>query len=463
MARQKDTYVSRFSEIEDEIQSRDHVTQQTFFSRKKINKAKFKKIETQIGRKIPESMGRFYSEMNGLYMQWRYTDPDDRFHTITGKSEIRPIEKVFSHLVSVWGEGGWHDEVFWSADATEDQIRAFHSLMVLDELEYGNYVVFRLPDDQDEPELFLFCYHNHLYPLDLSLDEYLDLLFQTRGMYFWQEYATLPGSVELDTGIPDRFHENMSRLFPDVDLSKLRKIELPLARSIYNVFMAKKKKVDYRGLFAERVEELKKNKNIVKIEFTPNEGVSLGAVRKAKESLGRELPESLLCFYLNMNGFRLEWTCEEAGADVIKGFIDMLPLEHVLGGFNGLYRKDWNDEVFRNVLWMEDDDEEDIEFMKPFKMFDGYEGLNINIVLRFVEGQEEPELFLNDRWNYYPLTITFAEYLERQLDTLGLEFWQYYVTDPKSFTDFSALPPFHDRMARVFPGVNLSRFRRIKR
>lgn len=411
-----------FKDRLNEIENNKNFVDTIFQLNNKASKSQINKIEKEIGRKLPPGMLDFYSQMNGLYMSWRYRVPGEPYRIITGKSEIRSIDKVFTNLIEVFDNGDWKDDVFWSRYSKKEEIELFNNFMVLDELDNGNYIIFKINNDQ-EPDLYLYSHCNRYYPLDISFSEYVDLLFKTCGMYLWQEYVTRPATFEKNREIPDNFHDNMKLLFPETDLSRFGVSDKLLTKSNYNIFFQKKEKIDYKALFLEKVEELNKNKKLIEINFEPGkQDTTIGTFRKVKEATGRELPVSMYEFYTSINGFDLEWELEGKNDEIIRGQIHMQPLEDVFGGYNGKYRKDWDDEVFKNILWMEDYEKEDITFMKPFKIIDTYEGESRDVVIRFIK--KEPELFLRDKWEYQPLSISFSEYVNLLLETLGLEYWQ---------------------------------------
>jgi hypothetical protein len=102
-----------------------------------------------------------------------------------------------------------------------------------------------------------------------------------------------------------------------------------------------------------------------------------------------------------------------------------------------------------------------MEFARTCKLM-SYEEVN-SLAIRFVEGKEEPELYLRDLLGFYPLTINFEEYIELLLDNMGMEYWQRYFIDPSSNPDkhFKTLPPTVKFIQEVFPAVDISKYRKV--
>lgn len=85
-------------------------------------------------------------------------------------------------------------------------------------------------------------------------------------------------------------------------------------------------------------------------------------------------------------------------------------------------------------------------------------------LLKFVEGKDEPELYLNTYPHHlYPLSIGFSEYIELTIAFRGLHLWQSYFIKPEAGP---LHPPVPDRFFRnvklLFPDVDLSRFPEVK-
>jgi len=110
---------------------------------------------------------------------------------------------------------------FYPKGCSNDELKYWKQFYILDDLYFGTLVFLKTDNTGEEHELFLFEHPNKLTKSTVNLEQYLECIEKTMGMYCWQEYVT-EESYKLDGAIPDNFHENMTILFPEEDLSMFR-------------------------------------------------------------------------------------------------------------------------------------------------------------------------------------------------------------------------------------------------
>jgi len=179
------------------------------------------------------------------------------------------------------------------------------------------------------------------------------------------------------------------------------------------------------------VAELRNDDRLTVTECKIEKPASKMDIEEARKLFGHELPHGLEAFYLEMNGFHLEWESEEE--DWVTGQIRLLPITEVFG--------DWKEQI-----WFEEGDE--FSQVKPFDFFvpeacaafhpDAQGSWSVH----FHYCGEELE----------PMGIDFPKYVDLLLAARGYFYWQKSLcTDasdsteveefleeaPKYFSDFS--------------------------
>ena len=84
-------------------------------------------------------------------------------------------------------------------------------------------------------------------------------------------------------------------------------------------------------------------------------------------------------------------------------------------------------------------------------------------VIRFVDGEAEPELYIICRGRFYKLLLTFEEYLEKLLENMGMLDWQYFLLNPEDYRDdeLATHQPTVRFINDVFPEVDISGYRKV--
>ena len=425
-------------------------------------KKELQAAEAQIGQKIPQSIQKFYRTTNGLSIKWRYRDPEQPHRLITGRSNFPNLDKLFNKKIYTWQENDLKEDVLWTSDANQKQIEYLSGFYILDDIDYGNYVLFRLPDNKPEPELYLYTYKNRAYRLNIDLAQYLNLLEKTLGMYFWQQYFVADAKYKIETGIPDNFHKNMALVMPETDLKPFGALPAKFDRSNYNSFQSLIEKDNYLHLFNAMIASLKKDNRFKKISFRPNSGVHEGVLRKIETTLQRELPADLLKFYFFMNGFTLSWQylCPDTG-ETFYGNVNLLPLEDMFGVNHGIQVKEWNESLYKNIFWFDDSPDDEIEVLKALRRLEMIEGVSWDVTIQFIDEEKDYALYLWNRNECYRLEISFTDYIYSLSQTLGLHLWQLHLLDTDTQKSLNIDLPYYEQILSIFPQADLQHLNHI--
>jgi hypothetical protein len=436
-----------------------------------------KKIE-ESNIKIPEILKTVFLQYGNHNFKWKVLDRKRVNRIIIAYNSIYSTEYFnyggFQNRKSVKN----NDDYFPVFYTNAEDVEFWKQFYILDDLYFGKLILIKPDEYGDDHELFLFDHPNSINKLTINLEQYFELSAKTAGLYCWQEYVT-EESYELNGEIPDNFHDNMNVLFPDEDLSMFRAAP-KLKDSVYNRYVARKDKTDYRRLFINKIEELRRNPNIefisyedstgFKIDKTPytaHYGVSEAVLRKVKSDYGREISEQMLSFYYQMNGCKVSWRYNSPDEEdfLLEGSINLLELEEVLGGKWKESYLEWNSpDLFKDegsVYYFTDDEAKEnpeiAELMTHARIFDE-QGDMQDYFIDFVAGKEEPDIYKVNGTSYYKMNIDFITFIEVRLEFAGIKGWEYsFIDHPDYSRDFIdiELSNFRRNVLKILPNANL--------
>lgn len=227
--------------------------------------------------------------------------------------------------------------------------------------------------------------------------------------------------------------------------------------------------------------EVKGNKLITDVKFSTNKPVSklhLDMFNSQKVTLSEEI----LSFYKELNGFHLSWKMK---ADYEKVLSAELPF--IGGEINILGLAETFVFSSENKIWFKGKDSDDLltrrynEFSQNLLMFDTTPEIfsNTQMAVIFLDKaknrnktvEEMPVWFWNTKGIKFRLSLDFAAYISRLLETRGMFFWQTFFLDFEA-TDFAdpltreklipylnaeipKMQAFLDYMPRLFPQIEL--------
>ena len=441
-----------------------------------------KKHKDETRLPIPDILSKLLVEYGNTTLKWNVENTKHKNRLITARSIIRGTEYFyyggFQNRNSVKDNDDFFP-AFYPIDSNEKELEYWLQFYILDDLYYGKLILISPDTNGNNHQLYLFDHPNQIVKLTITLEQYLELTNKTLGMYSWQEYVT-EGSYILNGDIPDNFHENMSILFPNEDLSIFRPAP-KLTDSVFNRFVSRPNKTDYRGVFIMKMEELRTNPDIDfkyyedepgfkrdKLPYTANYGVPEVVLRKIKKDYGREIPESMLSFYYQMNGCKVRWEYKKNTDDFwLEGKIYFLELEEVMGGkWNDIYL-DWSSlELFKDedaVYYFKEEEAKEFpemsELMRHARIFD-QQGEMRDYFIDFVDGQEEPDIYKINRTEFYKMDIDFITFIEARIEFVGISGWEYKFIK-EGFDDDDKerwITEFKDKVSVILPNADFDKF-----
>ncbi|MEM6343750.1 MAG: SMI1/KNR4 family protein [Bacteroidota bacterium] len=443
----------------EELETREESAEVIFAFKRKATKIDIEATEALIGKKLPKELVDFFLATNGLKIDWTIELQGKQSKIVRGKSNILNIESFSKKEVLSWTNGNYQSTVLETKEVNNFfKVEPFVSedFFVFDDIGFGNLVLISW-ENQEDVELFLACYNDKIYKLRIGIEDYFRLLEKTRGIYFWQQYLIENQSLDLNNQIPDDFHSNMERLFPEEDISEFSPPPLPDKSSAYNSYYRQKKQSNYKKEIERLFLDLQKNQAFRHVVFQPNPSVHIGVLRKIRAVLNRELPKSMLALYTSMNGFEFGWSFyDRINENIIKGKIILPPLETVFGGEGGERTRIWDEKVNKNIFWTDDLPNETLESLRPLKRIELVEGSSIDTLIKFLPDLEEPILFLKYKNDLFELDLSFEDYLSALMQTHGLEYWQFHLLTNNEQKELNIELPSLDQIQKIFPESDLS-------
>jgi hypothetical protein len=437
-----------------------------------FRKADVKKFDKFLGYDMPKEMREFYTEYGGLSLTWQIKYETSMI--IEGGAFVRSLDSFMngqqlkSSRKSKRGER--HKEYLWEEGDDPALIKDLEdNYFILDIVEHYSktFVIFKIVDDI--PKLFLYKYPHYMFPLTLGFTDYIEKTIEYRGFYMWQDYfidtanTSEEGLAFLAQERSDLFHIHMRNIFPEVDISNIPEPEDQDAKYSFEILTAKK---EYIQRFEKRFKEFEEfllthRASTFSLEYN-NDRINIPIIRRIESMLQRPLPDSMLAFFTQINGFELKWKYgKHIDGCTPSGSFRLLGLDQLFGGFNPMDRN-WTDTMFEGIVTMKDVmDDETYSFAKECRLLSNEE-FN-DTVVRFVDGKEEPELYVIINGNFYPMTTSFDDYIELLLENMGLEYWQRYFIDKDHYADeeFNSLPPVTKMLQVINPQSDLSKYRVI--
>ncbi|MGK7894885.1 MAG: hypothetical protein AB4372_15025 [Xenococcus sp. (in: cyanobacteria)] len=432
-----------------------------------------------IKKNTPSSIQNVYSKIGGITFRLEFQKNDyDSF--VYGESFILGPDSLISgprlRTPSAAKKGERLKGYCWDdGDDTDLAKKMEEEIFILDYIDSisNTYTVFKLDTETSEPRLFSFKYPHHLFPLTLSFEDYFEKTLEYRCIFCWQDYFIDKSKLNkealdyLEQERPDRFLKDILEIHPGVDLSKLP--NQPENNDYSFSLLAKEK--NYNQRFREQFQSLKlflEDRNGT-FELEENRHpLTILTIRKIEYILGERLPDDILAFYSQLNGFSLNWSLpyDENGT-----YQDSFPmadfklfgLEHVFGGLEPWNNRVWHNRMFKGLVTFEEVmDEEELAFAEQCKLI--YTSEQDKVVMRLSADIEEPELYLMDRANFIKLQLTFAEFIECLIENLGITHWPWFFTSTEDYPDsfLSTHPSINRYIQEIFPEVDTSKYREVE-
>jgi hypothetical protein len=173
--------------------------------------------------------------------------------------------------------------------------------------------------------------------------------------------------------------------------------------------------------------------------------------------LGINLPIPLIEFYSACNGITLNWDySEKKDKFSIYGWINIVPIEQMIGGLTSDIEDYTNAERNFGLLYNDFLDENEIEFRKNLFLLENIEGDNAYVCLDIENNKiDTPLVYLSDFDHRY-LDINFEKYIGLLTDTMGIEVYRQMAILQEDFDNKLFDYQTVEKLQEIFPWFNFN-------
>ena len=204
-------------------------------------------------------------------------------------------------------------------------------------------------------------------------------------------------------------------------------------------------KPSFLSQFQQMVAELREHPHIKVIELDFPSPAKPDKIEEAKRLIGGSIPEAIEAFYMEMDGFRLQWSYIDEGKgqenENDRGTVDILSIQEVL--------KNW-----QGVTWFEFEGGDRFKTVKPLDFF----APEACAALVYIEEKGiQPTIYYHYLGEFLCDTgYSFAEFIERLLGAKG--YWYWIETLCPNTQGSPQAINFFERMPLLFPNFKPSLF-----
>jgi len=166
--------------------------------------------EKAAGGRLPDGMREVYEQINGLRLEWSARDPST-FDTVQPPTGYIKLLEIGTSTGTIFGS--WDDWIWFSQDGDE----TFKNVKPVD--FFINEACAALYPVPGEMKIHYHYCGEELHPTGYSFLEYLELLLESRGYFYWQT-ALCVDKQRSKTVV--EFRSVMPRLFADFDNEAFR-------------------------------------------------------------------------------------------------------------------------------------------------------------------------------------------------------------------------------------------------
>jgi len=203
------------------------------------------------------------------------------------------------------------------------------------------------------------------------------------------------------------------------------------------------------------LEKCKKIQSILAAEIIEKRpGICLekfpGVLQEIYEKAGYRCESSIEDFYKFCGAAQLQWTYKNSEQATLYGYIQIAPLDDLLLGIKNIAVQVPKGEEFKNVLWMEDWEDEEIERRKPYKALEYMDGRGDWVALLIDETTGASTLHYLDKFNEIPLLVNFEQYMQLVFTSYGV-IEREYLTQKEFFSDPYAMQSNLTALKNILP------------
>lgn len=432
----------------------------------KPSKTLRKKLKNHLNvSELPEKLNELYDIIQEISIEYAYICSNGVINS--GFCLIAGIENMImgNPFVESVKKEDYLKEILWDENDNPDYINETKKYVIFDYISIvaNSYVIAKLSEDKTLFELYLFIYPGYIFPLDVDVIQYVIISDQYRGMTGWQIYfinetkITAEEKDLLNNCWKSNVYENIKEIFPDADLgllpekSFLRKgpfIEdtaiINNHKRITDGFQNLKESIGNNGYFKLETE----------FKHRPRE-IDVYTINKAQYVIQQQLPEEFICFYIQYNGFHLDWAntlCIDENGYKAEAIFEIVPFHQIFGGREPFKNRRWGPGNYHGNVIMEDimDDETLTIAMECYPILFSEQ---IDIVIRFIGGKRY-ELYGIIEGNYKKLSLSFAKLFEIIIGVMGINYWYLLLPEYKDVDKGSIYPDIKLFIKKLFPEFN---------
>lgn len=383
---------------------------------------------------LPAPLKEYYLQTNGHFISWSLPQSD-----IAGTSSAFDVESFFANRTTAFREGRLQDGVpYYSAYLDEEQKRVLEEEYFVFERAYvDSFVLVSKKESGEDAALYLLEYPFALTKLDLGFEAYLSELFRNKALLNWQQKHKQR----------DKDRALIAKVDADAKALLSHGKAKPRAR--------KGRAPAYRRRLDELLKRLESNEKIAPVQFRGYSPPPVNVFRKIEKTFGSELPEEVVRFYSEVNGFTLIWRTKPEATPQASGYIDIPPLERAFGGDHYAATVDWDDYVTYGVLW---DDElreaftDDFRGVQNKRIFDRHLA-RTQVLMEPADG--EVNFFYYIDRGVIELGVGFAELSDTLFGTAGVEYYPELLRKPRGGGDRKFIEGLLEKVKVVNPDFSL--------
>lgn len=219
-------YLKKIEHLVAELKAVPHISNLIFEKNAGIRDEDFKDYADEFSIKVANNVKEFYTELDGFSLTWKYNQiaSDSTNQSFEGYINILPFYKMFLGD----NDNLWENEI-WGNHTSDKELSFYKNLKIFDYFEKDNIhcVCLEISHDTITENLWIFREGYQPLPMKINLEEYIEKLIDTKGLWGWQYlYAEVNLSLDQYEGTREGIKESIalwSELLPPDVLAKIKK------------------------------------------------------------------------------------------------------------------------------------------------------------------------------------------------------------------------------------------------
>ncbi len=376
--------------------------------------------------------------LEGFHFGWSWSDPDWEGFNASGQIHCPGVTHWLNGNSkrghSPFGNG--HENHLWSTRFKNGWEKRYDSYLLIDDLGLGNAVLM----DCNNGDLYFWLFNVGAYRLSITPEAYFDTAIRFRGLYLWQKFF-LTDDTQLPADLICIVERQVSKLFPELtayshETATPRYLEISKQRQYVTRF---------EPIYTHLLQKGAKVNDAIS-----DYGAKLASVNKLIQSHSIHFDDELLAFFLSCGTFKYDWEINLKNGQKAGGEFFLYGLEDMFGGpREDRHRNvDWDFCTFKFMNFGKDE-ADDPDYEQFVNKWTFYWDPNCQLLLTLEDGSLKFEL-MHDVDEIYPFNPPFETFIDRLIDTAGLQSWMYQIRKEKPPVK---LVPFEGPLREIFPEV----------